>query len=112
KKIDSIQYLFFLLFIAFVMLGYVVAILNLGGVLTFFMKAPVVIGLLSLAAFFPGVMLGVYRDDTSFLTGLKRAVEYWAYCLYLIPLFFAAFLHMVTRKDRKWAKTHHGGDES
>ncbi|MEW6009689.1 MAG: response regulator [Euryarchaeota archaeon] len=112
KKIDSIQYLFFLLFIAFVMLGYVVAILNLGGVLTFFMEAPVAIGLLSMAAFFPGVILGVYRDNESFLTGLIRAVEYWAYCLYLIPLFFAAFFHMVTRKDRKWAKTHHGGDES
>lgn len=109
KKLDSIQYLFFLLFIAFVMLGYVVFILNLSMIYVFNMDAPMSIALLSTAAFFPGAFLGVYRDKEGVLKSMIKTIEYWAYCFYLIPLFFAAFLHMVTRKDRKWAKTHHTG---
>ncbi len=110
KKIDSIQYLVFLLFTVFVMLGYIVAILNLGNIVRFAMEAPVIIGLISTVAFFPGVLLGIRRDKVGILRSLVRAVEYWAYCLYLIPLFFAAFLHMLTRKERQWAKTKHTGE--
>lgn len=109
KKIDSIQYLVFLLFTVFVMLGYIVAILNLGNVVRFSMEAPVIIGLISTVAFFPGVLLGVRRDKVGILRSIIRSVEYWAYCLYLIPLFFAAFIHMLTRKERRWAKTKHTG---
>jgi 1,2-diacylglycerol 3-beta-glucosyltransferase len=110
KKIDSIQYLIFLLFTAFVMLGYVVFLLNLGQIYRFTMGAPLFIGLISTVAFFPGVLLGIRRDKVSILRSLVLAVEYWAYCLYLIPLFFAAFIHMITRKERHWAKTKHTGD--
>ena len=110
KKIDSIQYLVFLLFTVFVMLGYIVAILNLGNIVRFAMEAPVIIGLISTVAFFPGVLLGIRRDKVGILRSLVRAVEYWAYCLYLIPLFFAAFIHMLTRKERRWAKTKHTGE--
>ena len=110
KKIDSIQYLVFLLFTVFVMLGYIVAILNLGNIVRFAMEAPVIIGLISTVAFFPGVLLGIRRDNVGILRSLVRAVEYWAYCLYLIPLFFAAFIHMLTRKERRWAKTKHTGE--
>ncbi len=110
KKVDSIQYLVFLLFTVFVMLGYIVAILNLTYVARFSMEAPVIIGLISTVAFFPGVLLGIRRDKVGVLRSLVRAVEYWAYCLYLIPLFFAAFIHMLTRKERSWAKTKHTGD--
>ncbi|AXV39380.1 response regulator [Methanobacterium sp. BAmetb5] len=110
KKVDSIQYLVFLLFTVFVMLGYVVAILSLTQVARFSMEAPVIIGLISTVAFFPGVLLGIRRDKVGVLRSLVRAVEYWAYCLYLIPLFFAAFIHMLTRKERRWAKTKHTGD--
>ncbi|NYB52269.1 MAG: glycosyltransferase [Methanobacteriaceae archaeon] len=110
KKIDSIQYLVFLLFTAFVMLGYVVLILNLGNIYRFAMEAPVIIGLISTVAFFPGVLLGIRRDKIGILRSIVRAVEYWAYCLYLIPLFFAAFIHMITRKERRWAKTQHTGN--
>jgi 1,2-diacylglycerol 3-beta-glucosyltransferase len=109
KKIDAIQYLVFLIFTAFVMLGYVVLILNLGNVYRFEMEAPVIIGLISTVAFFPGVLLGIRRDKVGFLKSIVRAVEYWAYCLYLIPLFFAAFIHMINRKERRWAKTQHTG---
>ena len=110
KKIDSIQYLVFLLFTVFVMLGYIVAIMNLGNVVRFAMEAPVIIGLISTVAFFPGVLLGIRRDKVGILRSLVRAVEYWAYCLYLIPLFFAAFIHILTRKERRWAKTKHTGE--
>jgi cellulose synthase/poly-beta-1,6-N-acetylglucosamine synthase-like glycosyltransferase/DNA-binding NarL/FixJ family response regulator len=110
KKIDAIQYLVFLLFTVFVMLGYIVAILNLTYVVRFSMEAPVIIGLISTIAFFPGVLLGIRRDKVGILKSLGRSVEYWAYCLYLIPLFFAAFIHMLTRKERRWAKTKHTGD--
>jgi 1,2-diacylglycerol 3-beta-glucosyltransferase len=74
------------------------------------MGAPLFIGLISTVAFFPGVLLGIRRDKVSILRSLVLAVEYWAYCLYLIPLFFAAFIHMITRKERHWAKTKHTGD--
>ena len=80
KKIDSIQYLVFLLFTVFVMLGYIVAILNLGNVVRFSMEAPVIIGLISTVAFFPGVLLGVRRDKVGILRSIIRSVEYWAYC--------------------------------
>jgi len=112
KKIDSIQYLFFLLFIAFVMLGYIVAILNIGFFYITQIHIPLVIGLLSTLAFFPGAIMGIYRDkNRGIIKSIVTALEYWAYCLYLIPLFFASFIHMLTRKDRRWAKTHHSGDE-
>jgi len=110
KKIDSIQYLVFLLFTVFVMLGYIVAIMNLGNIIRFAMEAPVIIGLISTVAFFPGVLLGIRRDKVGIFRSLVRAVEYWAYCLYLIPLFFAAFIHILTRKERRWAKTKHTGE--
>lgn len=112
KKIDSIQYLFFLLFIAFVMLGYIVVILDFGLIYSIKVNIPLAIGLLSTAAFFPGAILGIYRDKgRGFFSAVFTSIKYWAYCLYLIPLFFASFVHMITRKDRTWAKTDHSGDE-
>jgi len=83
--------------------------LNLGKIYHFSMEAPVIIGLISTVAFFPGVLLGIRRDKIGILRSIVSAVEYWAYCLYLIPLFFAAFIHMITRKERRWAKTQHTG---
>jgi 1,2-diacylglycerol 3-beta-glucosyltransferase len=112
KKIDSIQYLFFLLFIAFVMLGYIVVILDFGLIYSIKVNIPLAIGLLSTAAFFPGAILGIYRDKgRGIFSAVFTSIKYWAYCLYLIPLFFASFVHMITRKDRTWAKTDHSGDE-
>ncbi len=112
KKIDSIQYLFFLLFIAFVMLGYIVVILDFGLIYSIKVNIPFAIGLLSTAAFFPGAILGIYRDKgRGIFSAVFTSIKYWAYCLYLIPLFFASFVHMITRKDRTWAKTDHSGDE-
>lgn len=110
RKIDSIMYLFFLLFFAFVMVGYMIVILYIGSFAQFSLSAPVIIGILSTIAFFPGLLIGIYRDTGKIHVSIYRSVEYWAYCFYLIPLFFAAFINMVTRHERLWAKTYHTGE--
>lgn len=112
KKIDSIEQLFFLLLIAFVMVGYMVAILQIGNVMQFHFGAPAIIAMLSSIAFFPTLIIGLYREKALPHTAIYRSFEYWAYCLYLVPLFFAAFAKMVTRKERHWAKTQHRGYEN
>ena len=111
KKINAIEQLFFLLLIAFVMVGYVVFILQIGNIMQFHFGAPVAIGILSTFAFFPSLFVGLYREKALPHVIIYRSVEYWAYCLYLLPLFFASFAGMITRKERHWAKTHHRGYE-
>jgi 1,2-diacylglycerol 3-beta-glucosyltransferase len=110
RRLDVIQYLSSLLFLSFVMLGYIVAILYITDLMIFNYTFPAIIGILSTIAFFPAVMLGIYRDTRKIHVTIYRSVEYWAYCLYLIPLFIAAFIKLILRKDRKWAKTYHTGD--
>jgi len=109
KKIDSIEQLFFLLLIAFVMFGYIVAILQIGNVIRFNFGAPIVVAALSTVAFLPSLIVGLYREKSRPHVIIYRSIEYWAYCLYLIPLFFTAFAQMIRRKERHWAKTHHTG---
>lgn len=109
KKINAVEQLFFLLLIAFVMVGYMVFILQIGNIVHFHFGAPVAIGLLSTFAFFPSLFVGLYREKALPHVIIYRSVEYWAYCLYLVPLFFTAFAGMITRKERHWAKTHHSG---
>jgi cellulose synthase/poly-beta-1,6-N-acetylglucosamine synthase-like glycosyltransferase/CheY-like chemotaxis protein len=111
KKIDSLQYLFFLILLAFVMLGYLVVILYLGSMMHFSLMAPITIGILSTIAFFPGLVIGLYKDTKKIHVSIYKAAEYWVYCLYLLPLFFATFIKMLTRHERQWAKTNHVGLE-
>lgn len=108
RKLDSLFYLFSMLFIGFVMLGYVVFILNLAG-FTLRMNAPFIIGIISTIAFFPLVITGIRRDGYSLPRTLILSIEYWAYCLYLLPLFIVAAVHMIRRRERRWAKTFHTG---
>lgn len=110
RKLDSIFYLFGMLFIGFVMLGYIVFILNAAQIYLFRFEAPLIIGLLSTVAFFPLTMAGILRDGYSVPRSLLLSLEYWAYCLYLIPLFIMAFIYMIRRHERRWAKTRHHGD--
>ena len=111
KKVNSVEQLFFLLLIAFVMVGYIVFILQIGNMVQFHLGALAVIGILSTIAFFPSLVVGLYREKALPHVILVRSMEYWAYCLYLVPLFFTAFAKMVTRKERHWAKTQHNGYE-
>jgi len=110
RRLDAIQYLASLLFIAFVMLGYTVAILYVGFLIYFQFSAPIFISIISTIAFFPVVFIGIYRETGNFATSIGMSIEYWAYCLYLIPLFFVAFLKLIIRRERTWAKTHHTGE--
>ena len=109
RKLDAIFYLFSMIFIGFVMLGYIVFILNLAG-FGFKMEAPFIIGLISTVAFFPLTMSGIRMDGYSIPRTILLSIEYWAYCLYLIPLFVAATVHMLRRRERRWAKTVHRGE--
>ena len=110
RRLDVIQYLSSLLFISFVMLGYIVSILYIADIMIFNYTFPAIIGILSTVAFFPAVMLGIFRDTNKIHVTIYRSIEYWAYCLYLIPLFIVAFIKLITRKEREWAKTFHSGD--
>ena len=75
------------------------------------MDAPLIIGVLSAVAFLPGIGLALVRDDKRYLQFLIDLVEYWAYCFYLIPLFFRTMFVMITRRERTWDKTEHRGND-
>lgn len=109
KKLDSFYYLSAIIFNGFVMVGYIVFVLYLGGLLHFSLAAPLTVALLSTVAFFPGVISGAWYDSGKITVSLAKSVEYWVHCFYLIPLFLVAFFNLLTRRERKWAKTHHTG---
>ncbi|HEY0196811.1 MAG TPA: hypothetical protein VGC02_04465, partial [Methanobacterium sp.] len=85
-------------------------ILYLSGITQFSLTAPLIIVLLSTVAFFPIVISGTWHDSRKIATTLIKSLEYWLHCFYLVPLFFAAFVSLLTRSERKWAKTHHLGE--
>ena len=69
----------------------------------------VIIGVLSALSFFPGIMLVLSRDKPGVVDFIKDLIKYYIYCFHLIPLFFMTMKTMMTRKERKWAKTKHKG---
>lgn len=112
RKVDALQYLFLLLFILFVMLAYIVFIFNFFVIYPIQINISFTIAIISTIAFFPAVIIGFYRDSgNSLIESLILGIEYWMYCFYLIPLFLMAFISMIFRKERKWAKTTHIGDK-
>ncbi len=110
KKIDALYYLSTLIFNGFVMVGYIIVILYLLGVIQFAFAAPLIIVSLSTVAFFPSVISGVWHDSKNIRMTFYKTIEYWVHCFYLVPLFFAAIINLLTRNERKWVKTHHIGD--
>ncbi|MEN4007507.1 MAG: glycosyltransferase [Methanobacteriaceae archaeon] len=62
ERIEVILFLSYPIFLCFVMLGYIVAILYIGAVIEFELATPVIIGILSTVAFFPAAILGIYQD--------------------------------------------------
>lgn len=117
KKFNIIEHISFYSFNLLIFFGFLITILN---VISWFffhnvtiirMDAPFIVGVLSVIAFFPGIMLALSRDNPSLLEFIKDIVKYYVYCFHLIPLFFMTMMNMMTRKERKWAKTEHkGGD--
>ena len=58
----------------------------------------------------PFDVMDVVQD--TFIEFLKDLIKYYVYCFHLIPLFFMTMVTMMTRKERKWAKTVHKGGKT
>jgi len=115
KKFNVIEHISFYSFNLLIFFGFVITILN--AISWFFfqnvtlirMEAPLIVGILSAIAFFPGMIFALVRDRLGALELIKDLVKYYIYCFHLIPLFFLTMYTMMTRKERKWAKTEHKG---
>lgn len=116
KKFNVIEHISFYSFNLLIFFGFVITILN--AISWFFfhnvtlirMEAPLIVGILSAIAFFPGIIIALLRDHPTAGEFIKDIVKYYIYCFHLIPLFFLTMYSMMTRKERKWAKTVHKGD--
>lgn len=115
RKFNIIEHISFYSFNLLIFFGFLVTIIN--AISWFFyhdftvirMEAPFIVGFLSMIAFFPGIIIALSRDKPSVTDFLKDLIKYYIYCFHLIPLFFMTMYTMMTRKERKWAKTEHKG---
>ena len=118
RKYNVIEHISFYSFNLLIFFGFVITILN--AISWFFfqnttlirMEAPLIVGILSAVAFFPGLIASLLRDNLGPVEFLKDFVKYYIYCFHLIPLFFLTMYTMMTRKERKWAKTVHKGGKT
>lgn len=115
KKFGIVEHISFYSFNLLIFFGFLITIVNAISWLIFHnvtiirMEAPLVVGILSAISFFPGIMLALSRDSPGIVEFIKDIVKYYLYCFHLIPLFFMTMYSMMTRKERKWAKTEHKG---
>lgn len=115
KKYNVIEHISFYSFNLLIFFGFLVTIANaiswfiFHNVTLIRMEAPFIVGVLSVIAFFPGIILALSRDKPSVQEFIKDIFKYYIYCFHLIPLFFMTMHNMMTRKERKWAKTEHKG---
>ena len=115
KKFNIIEHISFYSFNLLIFFGFVVTIVNaiswfiFHGSTVIRMEAPFIVGILSMIAFFPGILLALSRDRLGTVEYVKDLVKYYIYCFHLIPLFFMTMITMLTRKERKWSKTEHKG---
>lgn len=115
RKFNILEHISFYSFNLLIFFGFLVTIIN--AISWFFfhdftvirMEAPFIVGFLSMIAFFPGIILALSRDKPKPAEFLKDLIKYYIYCFHLIPLFFMTMHTMMTRKERKWAKTEHKG---
>lgn len=115
KKFGIVEHISFYSFNLLIFFGFIVTIINAVSWLLFHnvtiirMEAPFIVGVLSAISFFPGIMLALSRDKPGIVDFIKDLIKYYIYCFHLIPLFFMTMKTMMTRKERKWAKTEHKG---
>ncbi len=115
KKFNIIEHISFYSFNLLIFFGFLITIANTISWFIFHdvtlirMEAPFIVGVLSVIAFFPGIMIALSRDKPGAQEFIKDIVKYYIYCFHLIPLFFMTMKSMITRKERKWAKTEHKG---
>ena len=113
KKYNILEHISFYSFNLLIFFGFVITIINAiswfiyNGATVIRMEAPFIVGILSMIAFFPGILLALSRDRPTALEYVKDLVKYYIYCFHLIPLFFITMITMLTRKERKWSKTEH-----
>lgn len=118
KKFSIIEHISFYSFNLLIFFGFLVSIANiiswfiLHGSNIFILKAPLIVGFLSIISFFPGIMIALLKDHPKISDFIKDIVKYYFYCFHLIPLFFMTMYTMMTRKERKWAKTEHKGSNN
>ena len=118
KKFNVIEHISFYSFNLLIFFGFVITLLN--AISWFFfhnttlirMEAPFIVGILSAIAFFPGLFISLSKDKLGALEFVKDFIKYYIYCFHLIPLFFLTMYTMMTRKERKWAKTVHKGGKT
>ena len=115
KKFNVIEHISFYSFNLLIFFGFIVSIINVISWFLFHnvtiirMEAPFIVGILSVISFFPGIILALSRDKPGIQDFAKDLIKYYVYCFHLIPLFFLTMMEMMTRKERKWAKTEHKG---
>ncbi|WP_407421210.1 glycosyltransferase [Methanobrevibacter sp.] len=115
KKFGIVEHISFYSFNLLIFFGFIITIINAISWLLFHnvtiirMEAPFIVGVLSAISFFPGIMLALSRDKPGIVDFIKDLIKYYIYCFHLIPLFFMTMKTMMTRKERKWAKTEHKG---
>lgn len=115
KKFNVIEHISFYSFNLLIFFGYIVTLINavswfiLQDVTLIRMEAPLIVGILSAIAFFPGIIYSLIKDKLGLIELIKDIIKYYIYCFHLIPLFFLTMYTMITRKERKWAKTVHKG---
>lgn len=115
KKYNIIEHISFYSFNLLIFFGFLVTIANAISWFLFHqttvirMEAPFIVGILSMIAFFPGILIALSRDKPTIGDYIKDLVKYYLYCFHLIPLFFMTMVTMLTRKERKWSKTEHKG---
>ena len=115
KKFNIIEHISFYSFNLLIFFGFLVTIINAISWFLFHsttvirMEAPFFVGVLSVISFFPGIMIALSRDKPTIQEYIKDIVKYYIYCFHLIPLFFMTMKTMMTRKERRWAKTEHKG---
>ena len=118
KKFGIIEHISFYSFNLLIFFGFIVTMANAISWFLFHnttvirMEAPFVVGILSAISFFPGIMLALSRDHPGIVEFTKDLIKYYLYCFHLIPLFFMTMASMMTRKERKWAKTEHKGGKA
>lgn len=115
RKYGIIEHISFYGFNLLIFFGFVAFILNMiAWILSIptiiHMDAPWFVGLITIIAFFPTIMIALARDNVSIGSYVLDIIRYWAYCFHLIPLFFKTMFSMIARKERKWAKTEHKGE--
>jgi 1,2-diacylglycerol 3-beta-glucosyltransferase len=115
KKFNILEHISFYSFNLLIFFGFLVTIINAISWFIFQnptlirMDAPVIVGILSVISFFPGIILALSRDNPTIIEFFKDLIKYYLYCFHLIPLFFMTMVTMMTRKERRWAKTEHKG---